>query len=579
MTPTEALHTYFGLKAFRPLQQEIIQSVLDGRDTLALLPTGGGKSLCFQIPVLVQEGLCLVITPLVALMKDQVANLHRRGIHAAAIYSGMSYDQQQTALDNCQYGPYRCLYISPERLESNNFRLRLRRLPVTLIAVDEAHCISQWGYDFRPSYLKIGELLQTFAGENTPRQVPVLALTATATPEVVEDIQDKLCFRNRNVLRTSFARANLHYVVRRCAEDRPNAADTGTLRTKTEEIQHILSRVRGSAIVYVRNRKRAEELAKVLHSSFYHAGLTTQERTRRQEAWTHDTGVIVCTNAFGMGIDKPDVRVVIHYDLPDSPEAYFQEAGRAGRDGQPAFAVLLYSSSDRTKARKRVRDNYPTRAFINEVYHKTSDFLTVGAESGAGHSFVLHTDELCRVMHLPVLPTYSALHILSAAGYINFQEQQETQTRVLIHISRNEMAGYALSPQQHELLLSLMRQYPGIFTDLQYIHEEITDDIHRLLVSLASRHIVTYLPASCEDRITYLLDRQRDITLSSHVLEEREAIYVKRLKAMVEYAEQTVACRQQFLLHYFGESDAPACGRCDVCRSVGKTDNTVSSVN
>ena len=505
MTAHEALKTYFGYDSFRPLQEEIIQSVLDGRDTLALMPTGGGKSLCFQVPTMAMGGLCLVITPLIALMKDQVENLRRREIRAAAIYTGMSYEQQKVALDNCQFGPYHFLYVSPERLESEEFRERLSRLPICLIAVDEAHCISQWGYDFRPSYLKIAEIRDLVARkacslENASLQngstaayslkagtVPILALTATATPDVVEDIQERLAFREKHVLRKSFLRANLSYVVRQTNK-------------KADEIVHILSKVPGSAIVYVRNRERAQELAaylneKGLSADFYHAGLSSKERTAKQEAWKmfrersqdelqngskaayslevrgEGTRIIVATNAFGMGIDKPDVRLVIHHDLPDTIEAYFQEAGRAGRDEQRAFAVLLYDpSQDKAKARKRVADNYPPKEFVSDVYHKTCDFLGVGAGSGQGHTFMLPINDLCRIMHLPILQTYAALHLLTQAGYINFQEEQEIHPRVKILVSQREISDYGLSEQQHQLLEILMRKYSGIFTDLQYVH-------------------------------------------------------------------------------------------------------------
>ena len=438
MTPREALHTYFGYDDFRPLQAEIIESVLAGKDTLALMPTGGGKSICFQVPTLVmahdnpEKRLCIVVTPLIALMRDQVANLQEKGIHAAAVYSGMSYDKQRVALDNCLYGPYHFLYCSPERLESEEFRKRLADLPVGLIAVDEAHCISQWGYDFRPSYLNIAEVRKLLP------DVPVLALTATATPETIDDIQDKLAFQEKNVLRKSFHRENLIYVVRRTEK-------------KEEQVAHILSRVPGSAIVYVRNRKRAQELSEwlnsqfsILNSQFYHAGLTTQERNERQEAWTRgETRVIVATNAFGMGIDKPDVRIVIHYDLPSNLESYYQEAGRAGRDGKTAYAVLLYNESeDKAKARKRITDNYPPKEFIEQVYHKTMDFLQIGAGSGLGHRFTVHMDQLCHIMKLPVIQTYSALHILTQAGYIDFEEEHETQPRVQIHIPRYQLGEY-----------------------------------------------------------------------------------------------------------------------------------------
>ena len=569
MSPREALHSYFGYDDFRPLQSEIIDSVLAGRDTLALMPTGGGKSICFQVPTLVlghdnpDKRLCLVITPLIALMRDQVANLHERGIHAAAIYTGLSYDKQRTALDNCLYGPYHFLYCSPERLESEEFRKRLADLPIGLIAVDEAHCISQWGYDFRPSYLNIAAVRALLP------DVPVLALTATATPDTIEDIQAKLGFAEPNVLRKSFHRENLTYVVRRTDN-------------KDEQVAHILSKVPGSAIVYVRNRKRAQELAQWLNDqivnqssivnrqivNYYHAGLTTKERNERQEAWTRgDTRVIVATNAFGMGIDKPDVRLVIHYDLPNTLESYYQEAGRAGRDGQTAYAVLLYNAAeDKAKAKKRIGDNYPPKEFVEQVYHKTMDFLQVGAGSGLGHRFALHMDELCHVMHLPVLQTYSALHILTQAGYIDFEEEHETQPRVQIIVPRHQLGEYNLSHEQTELLDLLMRSYSGIYTDLQYVRE--ADRSHELLVSLAQRGIITYIPRSVGCSLTMTNERQTEIYLSPAVYEERQERYIAKLRAMVEYADQNQFCREQVLLAYFGETSAVACGHCDVCRDL-----------
>ena len=564
MTPKEALHTYFGYDDFRPLQAEIIDSVLAGRDTLALMPTGGGKSICFQVPTLVMgqadenRRLCLVITPLIALMRDQVANLQERNIQAAAIYTGMSYDKQRVALDNCLYGPYHFLYCSPERLESEEFRKRLAELPVGLIAVDEAHCISQWGYDFRPSYLNIAAVRELLP------DVPVLALTATATPETIDDIQDKLGFREKNVLRKSFHRENLTYVVRRT-------------ENKDEQVAHILSKVPGSAIVYVRNRKRAQELAEWLRVQgssvdFYHAGLTTKERNERQEAWTEGkTRVIVATNAFGMGIDKPDVRLVIHYDLPSCLESYYQEAGRAGRDGKTAYAVLLYNEKeDKAKARKRVTDNYPPKEFVEQVYHKTMDFLQVGAGSGLGHRFTLHMDQLCHVMKLPVLQTYSALHILTQAGYIDFEEEHETQPRVQIHVPRHQLGEYNLSREQAELLDLLMRGYSGIYTDLQYVREANDEVTHQLLVSLAQRGIITYIPRTVGCSLTMTNEREAEIYLSPAIYEERQTQYVQKLQAMVEYADQTQFCREQVLLAYFGETNAAACGHCDVCRELTK---------
>ena len=622
MTAYEALKTYFGYDDFRPLQEEIVQSVLDGRDTLALMPTGGGKSLCFQVPTMVMNGLCLVITPLIALMKDQVENLRKRDIRAAAIYTGMSYEQQKTALDNCMWGPYHFLYVSPERLESEEFRERLARLPICLIAVDEAHCISQWGYDFRPSYLKIAEIRDLVARkacglEDASLQngsaaayslktglVPILALTATATPDVVDDIQERLAFRQKNVLCKSFLRSNLSYVVRQTNK-------------KADEIVHILSRVPGSAIVYVRNRQRAQELAtylqdKGLSADFYHAGLSSKERSAKQEAWktwtpaqnaerriescrivqnsvelsssennnttphyttlhhTTPIRVIVATNAFGMGIDKPDVRVVIHHDLPDTIEAYFQEAGRAGRDEQKAFAVLLYDpTTDKAKARKRVADNYPEPDFVSNVYHKTCNYLGVGADSGQGATFFINVYDLCTKMHLPVIPTYSALHMLSQIGYFSFEEDQEIQPRVLLRVQRRELDNYNLTEAQMALLESLMREYIGIFTDLQYVRN-IDENTHKLLVSLAEKRVISYVSRTVANVLRFTVNRQAEIRVPETFYTQRKNHYVSKLKAMVEYADNQQYCRSQLLLSYFGEHDAAACGTCDVCRQINK---------
>ena len=584
MTAKEALKTYFGYDDFRPLQAEIVQSVLDGRDTMALMPTGGGKSLCFQVPTMVMNGLCLVITPLIALMKDQVENLRKRDIRAAAIYTGMSYEQQKTALDNCMWGPYHFLYVSPERLESEEFRERLARLPICLIAVDEAHCISQWGYDFRPSYLKIAEIrevVQEFRSSGVQEfrdsgvqefrsfpHIPILALTATATPEVVDDIQDRLAFREKNVLRKSFARPNISYVVRESNK-------------KGDEIVHILNRVPGSAIVYVRNRQRSQEIAAYLQENgisadFYHAGLSPKERNEKQEAWKRfkvdglkfkdeGTRVIVATNAFGMGIDKPDVRIVIHHDLPDTIEAYFQEAGRAGRDEQKAFAVLLYDPSDKTKARKRIADNYPEESMLHDVYHKTCNYLGVGADSGQGATFFIDMFDLCKKMHLPVFPTYSALHLLSQMGYFGFDEEQEIQPRVRLRVSRRELEEYKLNEAQNELLEHLMREYTGIFTDLQYVHK--LDDKHQELVALAQRRIIDYVPRTKANVLRLTVNRQAQIRIPQDFYNERKNHYASKLKAMVEYAENKHYCRSQVLLSYFGENDAPTCGTCDICRA------------
>ena len=622
MTPREALKKYCGYEGFRPLQEEIVDSVLAGRDTLALMPTGGGKSLCFQVPTMVMDGLCLAVTPLIALMKDQVENLRQRNILATAIYTGMSYEQQKVALDNCQFGPYHFLYVSPERLESEEFRERLARLPICMIAVDEAHCISQWGYDFRPSYLKIAEIRDLVARracslEDAPKAlqdgskaayslktggVPILALTATATPEVVEDIQERLAFREKNVLRKSFLRGNLSYVVRETNK-------------KADEIVHILSRVPGSAIVYVRNRQRTQELAAYLNekgisADYYHAGLTSKERSKKQEAWKkfrgrshselldgsktayrleakgEETRIIVATNAFGMGIDKPDVRMVIHHDLPDTIEAYFQEAGRAGRDEQPAYAVLLYDpATDKAKARKRIADNFPEEELIHTVYHKTCNYLQVGADSGEGATFFLNVYDLCSKMHLPILPTYSALHLLDQMGYFSFDEEQDIQPRVRIRMTRRELEEYQLSEEQHALLEHLMREYTGIFTELQYLRGQQSCSIedaslqnggnaaysleamrHEILVALAERRIIDYVPRTKANVLRLRTNRQAEIRIPENFYAQRKGHYTDKLKAMVEYADNQLYCRSQILLSYFGEHDAQACGTCDVCR-------------
>ena len=577
MTAQEALKKYFGYDDFRPLQAEIVESVLEGHDTLALMPTGGGKSLCFQVPTMVKNGLCLVITPLIALMKDQVENLLRRDIRAAAIYTGMSYEQQKVALDNCMWGPYHFLYVSPERLESEEFRERLSRLPICLIAVDEAHCISQWGYDFRPSYLKIAKIREVIRYEG--QEVPILALTATATPDVVDDIQERLAFREKHVLRKSFMRKNLSYVVRQTNK-------------KADEIVHILNKVAGSSIVYVRNRQRAQEIAAYLNeqglsADYYHAGLSSKERSAKQEAWKtyrlgdKGTRIIVATNAFGMGIDKPDVRIVIHHDLPDTIEAYFQEAGRAGRDEQKAFAVLLYDpSQDKAKARKRVADNYPEEAFLHTVYHKTCNYLGIGADSGQGATFFLDINDLCRKMHLPIIPTNSALHLLSQIGYFSFEEEQEIRPRVMIRVQRRDLDNYTLTAAQMELLEGLMREYTGVFTELQYLRgdeciKQSSNEVkrHDILVSLAQKGIISYVPPTRANVLQLMVNRQAEIHIPQQFYVGRKTHYIDKLKAMIEYADNQQFCRSQVLLSYFGENDAETCGTCDVCRQQKKQSN------
>ena len=583
MTPQEVLQRYWHYTDFRPLQAEIIASVLAGKDTLALMPTGGGKSLCFQVPTMVLchnanaeeggseqeagQGLCLVVTPLIALMKDQVENLRKHDILAAAIYTGMDYEEQRTALDNCLFGPYHFLYVSPERLESEDFRKCLMRLPIRLIAIDEAHCISQWGYDFRPSYLRIADIRTLLP------HVPVLALTATATPDVVDDIQDRLQFGEHNTFRKSFHRDNLQYIVRYTEK-------------KDEQVVHILQRMAGSAIVYVRNRKRAKELAEWLQqqgiqADYYHAGLTTAERSERQNSWKRyhaetapdATRVMVCTNAFGMGIDKPDVRLVIHYNLPDTLEAYYQEAGRGGRDGQTAYAVLLYNTSDKATARKRIGNNFPPKEYIQRAYDAVCNYLQIALGDGCNRTFALHIDDLCTKMHLPLLQTYSAMHLLTQAGYITFEEEHEMPIRVKIEIRSEEIRHYSLTDEQAALLDMLMRKHTGIFTDLQCLNEEMLlrkfrtrKHYNEVLIGLAQRGVITYVPRTIACQIAFIGGRIDTVFLPRKIYEERQTRYTTRLESMIEYAEQQQFCREQLLLAYFGENDAPACGHCDVCR-------------
>lgn len=574
---TDILRMWWGYDGFRPLQEDIIESIGAGHDTLGLMPTGGGKSLCFQVPALAQEGLCLVVTPLVALMKDQVENLRHRGIKAYAVYSGLTWREIQVIMDNCQFGNYKFLYVSPERLESDTFRKRLVQLPVCMITVDEAHCISQWGYDFRPPYLRISQIRKDLP------HVPVLALTATATPEVMQDIQERLTLptkepRKWNVFRKSFKRDNLSYIVRH-TED------------KRGQMLHILTSVRGSAIVYVRNRQKTKETAEWLSeqgitSVYYHAGLSRQSKDAAQRAWKdwhadkenerEGIRVIVATNAFGMGIDKPDVRLVVHLDLPDTIEAYFQEAGRVGRDEKPAFAVLLYNEEDKTKARKRVQDNYPPRDFVKRVYEAIGNWYEVGVGSGLGHTFPFPLERFCTECKLPFLPTYSAIQLLCQAGYFAYTEETESQPRVLFLCTREELYREELTPLQERAVHYLLRTYTGIFSDPAYVHDDRMathlgvrkQEVSEALADLARRNVLQYIPRRKTPYITFVSEREvlERVRLTESVYEDRKALYVSKLHAMVEYAEQMQFCRSQLLLSYFGETEAAPCGICDVCR-------------
>jgi ATP-dependent DNA helicase, RecQ family len=490
---SELFHTilrdYWGYSTFRPLQEEIIQSVWEGKDTLGLMPTGGGKSLTFQVPVMAMKGICLVVTPLIALMKDQVDNLRERGIKAAAVYSGMSRDEIITTLENCIFGDYKFLYVSPERLSSDIFIAKLRAMDVCLLVVDESHCISQWGYDFRPSYLKISEIRRLL--EN----IPVLALTATATKEVVDDIQEKLLFKEKNVFRKSFARENLSYVVR-------NAEN------KTGELIHILQSVPGTSIVYVRNRQETKEIAKSLQKAgisadYFHAGLSYEDKIFKQNAWKlNDCRVIVATNAFGMGIDKPDVRTVIHMDLPNSLEEYFQEAGRAGRDGERSYATILYTKADSAKLKKRILDSFPKRDFIVRVYEALGNYYQVAVGTGYNDVYDFSLHEFCMPFKLPFLQTHHALKILELAGYIEYTEEIDMRSRIRFLIYRDEMYSLRMDREVDELLHTILRNYTGVFSDDIYIDESLLaartgksrKEVYEMLTSLSRMRYVRYIP-------------------------------------------------------------------------------------
>lgn len=558
----QILQDYWGFSTFRPLQEQIIQSVWEGRDTLGLMPTGGGKSLTFQVPVMGMKGICLVVTPLISLMKDQVDNLRERGIKAAAVYSGMSRDEIITTLENCIFGDYKFLYVSPERLSSDIFITKLQAMDVCLLVVDESHCISQWGYDFRPSYLKISDIRHLLDG------VPLLALTATATREVVDDIQEKLLFKEKNVFRKSFARENLSYVVRK--------ADN-----KMAELIHILQTVPGTSIVYVRSRKQTKEIALYLQkegiaASFFHAGLSHEEKIYKQNAWKlNDCRVIVATNAFGMGIDKPDVRTVIHMDLPNSPEEYFQEAGRAGRDGERSYAIILYTAADSVKLKKRITDAFPDRDFILRVYEALGNFYQVAVGAGYNDVYDFSLHEFCLPFKLPFLQTHHALKILELAGYIEYTEEIDLRSRIRFLIYRDEMYTLRLDKDTDELLHTILRNYTGVFSDDVYIDESMLavrtgksrKEVTEMLIALSRMRFIRYIPQKKTPFIVFTTSREdvAFVSISRDIYEERKKRFEKRINSMIGYVEEEAVCRSRMLLIYFGEKNPRDCGVCDIC--------------
>ncbi len=558
----DILQEYWGYTQFRPMQREIITSLLDGHDTLGLMPTGGGKSLTFQVPTLSREGICLVITPLVALMKDQVDNLRKRGIRAAYLHSGLTHREMVVTLDNCLYGRFKFLYVSPERLDTELFMARIKGMTVSFIVVDEAHCISQWGYDFRPAYLKIADIRRILPA------VPVLALTATATPQVAQDIQKKLNFRNGQVFRSGFSRPNIAYVVRQ-GED------------KIQQTIRILTRVPGSAIIYVRNRKRTREVAEELKrlgisADYFHAGLGTEEKAEKQRRWTEDeTRVMVSTNAFGMGIDKPNVRVVIHMDMPNSPEEYFQEAGRAGRDGNRAYAVLLYAPRDKATLHKRLTEEFPEKEMILKVYERIGNFFELAVGCGKEAMYDFNLKKFCTIFGYNAPPVLNALKILSLSGYIEFIEETDSLSRAMILVNKEEL--YQLPESElpiDRVLQCLLRSYTGLFADYVFIHEDVLcqrldldhQTVYESLLKLNRLHILHYIPRRRTPYIIYTCERlDLDcIHITREAYEERRERMSQRIESMIAYASSS-RCRQQMLLEYFGEAPDYECGCCDNC--------------
>jgi len=582
-TIRQILIKYWGFSDFRPMQEEIINSVLQGRDTLGLMPTGGGKSLTFQVPGLKMEGVAIVITPLIALMKDQVESLKRKGIKAGAVYSGMTLREIDITLDNCVYGDIKFLYVSPERLRTDIFVERLKRMKVSLLVVDEAHCISQWGYDFRPAYLQIAEIRELLP------DVPVLAVTGTATPEVVDDIQEKLAFRQKNVFKLSFARENLIYAVI-SAED------------KNRKLSQVVRRIKGSGIIYVRNRRKTKQIADWLNAGgirahFYHAGLSAELRDRKQNDWMRNrVQVMVATNAFGMGIDKPDVRYVIHFDIPDSPEAYYQEAGRGGRDGKIAYAVIIHDDNDVKNLKRNFEDSFPPIKSIKAVYDALGNYFQLAYGSGKDESFDFVLSDFIKMYNLQPLPAYSALKFLEKESYIFLSDSVNTPSKLFFAADKEEVYRYQVkNPKMGRLIDVLIRSYSGLFTDFVAIDETVIAQrlktsplaIENALKILQRHGLVDYVPRSGKPKIIFNTERldSRDLIFSKNTYEKLKENAAKRLDAILRYIDNNTKCRNLLLMEYFGETDAKRCGKCDVCKARNKLalsemefDNIINSI-